>query len=226
MTKYIGYTRVSTKMQGESGLGLEAQRKTMEDYVKRQGGELVEVYEEIISGAAKTKPVLRVALKRAKADGATILFAKVDRATRSLLQFAQMIDNPEKVPVAACDLGMDMSEPAGKAMASMLAVFAEFEREQIRARTRDAYAAKLARGDGRNMLIGEYSKAQKEEWLGKNRDAVVIAADELRDQYGKVTGKAMAEVFESMGITTPRGNDNWQAIQAIRVLDALGIERR
>ena len=80
--KFVSYLRVSTDKQGRSGLGLEAQREAVAPYLNGGGWKLVAEYVETESGKRSDRPKLAAALGHAKAIGATVVFAKLDRLRR------------------------------------------------------------------------------------------------------------------------------------------------
>ena len=147
----VGYIRVSTSEQADSGAGLEAQRAAIRSEAERRGWQLVHVFED--AGASGKSLNGRRGLQRAleaieagTAEG--LVVAKLDRLSRSLLDFAALMERARKGGwnVIALDLGVDTSTPAGEMMASVLATFAQFERRLIGQRTKDALAIKRAQG--------------------------------------------------------------------------------
>ena len=147
----IGYARVSTDEQVESGAGLEAQRRAIRAEVKRRGWELVDLCEDAgASGKSMVKrPALVEALQRVEGGEADVLVvAKLDRLSRSLLDFASLMERARRKGwgLVALDLGVDTSSPSGEMLASVLAVFAQFERRLIGERTKAALAVKRAGG--------------------------------------------------------------------------------
>lgn len=149
--KALIYTRVSSTEQGRSGLSLEHQASTCEALAVQNGLEVVEVLTEIKSGkSVKSRPVLSEALARLKAGEAQVLIvAKLDRLSRSLLDFSTLLAQSEREgwSVVIGDLGLSTTTPVGRLQASIVAAVAEFERERIRERCRDAAASKRARGE-------------------------------------------------------------------------------
>lgn len=143
MKRVIGYTRVSTRAQGSSGLGLEAQRDAIERYCETRGYEIVRIDHEIASGALEvdSRPVLEAALKDAERGGCTLLVAKLCRLSRDSLLVKQMMRR--KVDFEDADSGPD----AGNLMLGLKAEFNEEERRKISERTKAALAAKRARGE-------------------------------------------------------------------------------
>lgn len=148
--KVVGYVRVSTEEQGRSGLGLKAQRNAIREECARRGWELVGIEEDVASDRSrKRRPGLARAVAACAAGTAEgLVAAKLDRLSRSLLDFAALLDDARRGgwTVVALDQGFDLSTPNGRAMAGMLAVFAQWERELIGERTSAALAAKRADG--------------------------------------------------------------------------------
>jgi DNA invertase Pin-like site-specific DNA recombinase len=142
----VGYTRVSTQEQGDSGLGLEAQRAAIVLYCTQRGWTLDTVYQDVASGAKLAgRPELDQALNH-QADA--IIVAKLDRLSRSLLDFASLLERSrtEGWALVALDLGVDTSTAAGEMMANVVASFAQYERRRISERTVDALKAARERG--------------------------------------------------------------------------------
>lgn len=146
----VGYIRVSTEEQADSGAGLEAQRSAIKSECERRHWNLLRIYEDFASGKSLNG---RHGLKEALAllDGggaAALVVAKLDRLSRSLLDFAALMERARQRgwALVALDLGVDTTTPSGEMMANVLAVFAQFERRLIGQRTRDALAIKKAQG--------------------------------------------------------------------------------
>lgn len=148
--KVVGYVRVSTEEQGRSGFGLKAQRAAIGDECERRGWTLLGIEEDIASGRSrKRRPGLERAVQSCRTREAEgVVAAKLDRLSRSLLDFASLLDEARRGEwtVVALDQGFDLATPNGRAMAGMLAVFAEWEREIIGERTSAGLAAKRAQG--------------------------------------------------------------------------------
>jgi DNA invertase Pin-like site-specific DNA recombinase len=146
----VGYVRVSTEEQGDSGAGLEAQRLQITAEVARRGWNLVRIYQDVISGKSINgrqglKDAL-AAIESGEADG--LVVAKLDRLSRSMLDFATLMERSRQNGWAliALDLGVDTTTPAGELVASVMASFAQHERRIIGQRTRDALAVKKSQG--------------------------------------------------------------------------------
>lgn len=147
--RVIGYARVSTEEQGVSGLGLQAQRSAIIAECERRGWELVKIAEDVGSGKNLKRPGVQAALDALTVgDANALVVAKLDRLSRSMLDFARIMSTAQKQSWAlvALDVNIDTSSPSGEAMAHMLATFAQFERRLISERTKQALAAKRASG--------------------------------------------------------------------------------
>lgn len=147
----IAYLRVSTEEQAESRAGLDAQRTAIEAAAALRGWEIVEW--RVDAGASgkslKGRPELAEALEGVRAGRASgLVVAKLDRLSRSVLDFAGLMADANKRGwnIVALDLGIDLSTPAGKLVAGMMANVAEWERDVISQRTKDGLAAKKAAG--------------------------------------------------------------------------------
>jgi DNA invertase Pin-like site-specific DNA recombinase len=143
----IAYYRVSTDRQGKSGLGLEAQRNQVAEYVRQHGFALMEEHTEVESTRKKKRPVLEQALKSCRKHKATLIIAKLDRLGRSVHFISNLLES--KVEFVAVDFPQ-----ANKFTMHMLAAFAEYERDQISDRTKKALAAAARRG----VKLGTYGK--------------------------------------------------------------------
>jgi DNA invertase Pin-like site-specific DNA recombinase len=148
--RVIGYARVSTEEQAVSGAGLEAQRRAIVAECRRRGWELVETIDDAGYSAKDMKrPGVQEALRALEAGAAkALVVAKLDRLSRSMLDFAALMATAQKQSWAlvALDCAVDTSTPAGEAMAHVLATFGQFERRLISQRTKEALAVKKASG--------------------------------------------------------------------------------
>lgn len=137
-TSYVPYYRVSTARQGQSGLGLEAQRAAVAAFVA-DPAQLLGEYVEIESGKKNQRPQLLAAIDAARAVGATLLIAKLDRLSRNAGFIFALRDSG--VAFVCCDM-----PDANTLTVGLFAVIAQHEREMISERTIDALTAKKARG--------------------------------------------------------------------------------
>jgi DNA invertase Pin-like site-specific DNA recombinase len=151
VVRAVGYRRVSTVEQADSGAGLAAQQTIIEAEAARRGWVLVEVHtDEAASGKSLVGRVaLEAAIAAVESGRADVLVvAKLDRLSRSLLDFANLMARAQTKGwnLVALDLGIDLSTPAGEFLASVMASAAQWERRIIGQRTREGMAAKKAAG--------------------------------------------------------------------------------
>ena len=148
--RVVAYIRVSTEEQRESGAGLAAQHAAIVAECERRGWHLLDVIEDAGYSAKDLKrPGVRIALEILRDGGAdALVVAKLDRLSRSMLDFASIMASAQKQGwgLIALDCAVDTTTPAGEAMANVLATFAQFERRSISQRTKDALAIKKAQG--------------------------------------------------------------------------------
>src|SRR5262249_40481249 len=152
MRPAIGYIRVSSEEQADSGLGLEAQRQRINAYCEMKGLKLAGVFEDPgVSGGKPlgTRPSGTRLLAEAKRSRGIVVVARLDRLFRSVADAAQTIASFDKlgIELVAISEGFDMTNPYGRAMAQMASVFAELERAMIRERTKAAMKVKRGRGE-------------------------------------------------------------------------------
>src|SRR5690606_18203824 len=135
--------------QARSGLGLEAQRSRIADEAGRRGWVITWACDDGYTASNLNRPALTDSLAALRAgEGAGLVVAKLDRLSRSLMDFAALMETArsEGWAVVALDLGVDMSTPSGEMLANVLASFAQYERRLIGQRTTDALAALRALG--------------------------------------------------------------------------------
>jgi DNA invertase Pin-like site-specific DNA recombinase len=205
--RVLGYARVSTDEQRSSGAGLAAQRAAIVAECRRRGWDLVEVIEDAgLSGKDLKRPGIQAALDTlARGDAAALVVAKLDRLSRSMLDFAAIMTQAQKQSWAlvALDVNVDTTTPAGEAMAHVMATFAQFERRLIGQRTREALEAKRRQGVrlGRPPAIGPE------------------LADRIRhERAAGATLRQIAQGLTDEGIPTPRGGREWRPSSLERVL--------
>jgi len=202
----IGYVRVSTEEQGVSGAGLQAQRAAIIAECEKRGWELLEIVEDVgRSGKDLKRPGIRAALDSLAAGHASgLVVAKLDRLSRSMLDFAGLMATAQKQSWAllAIDVAVDTTTPSGEAMASMLAVFGQFERRLISERTKQALAQKRAAG----VRLGAPPMINAS-----------IANCVRQERADGVTLREIAARLNDDGVPTARGG-RWHASTLQRVL--------
>ena len=133
MERYVAYYRVSTKKQGESGLGLEAQVRMVEGYARN--GVIIKEFTEKETGTSKReRPILAEAIEMCKETGAKLLIAKLDRLARDVHFISSL--SRTGVDFICCD-----NPNANKLTINLLASVAESEAEAISARTKAGLAS-------------------------------------------------------------------------------------
>ena len=162
---------MSTARQGLSGLGLEAQRKAIEDFAASRGADVLAHFTEIESGRRADRPELAKALHHAKVTGATLVIAKLDRLSRNAAFLLALRDSGVRF------VAVDMPE-ANDLTVGIMALVAEAEREAISRRTKEALAVAKARG----VKLGNPNGAEALRRAGKGGVALraVVAANAER----------------------------------------------
>lgn len=187
-TPVIGYIRVSTDEQGDSGLGLEAQEATIRSACEHRGWQLTEIVSEVAS--AKTtmrRPLLNAALSALDAKGGpeAIVVAKLDRLTRSVADGGRLFERAKAKGwgIVALDLGVDTTTAAGELVANVMVAVGQWERKVIGERTSAALRAKVARGEpvGRPRTMPDSTLARLSELRGQGMSYTQIA-DTLNEE--------------------------------------------
>ena len=146
----IGYVRVSTDQQVDSGAGLASQKAAIIAECERNGWHLAELIEDGgISGKTLNRPGLQKALEMLnKGEADVLMAAKLDRLSRSVKDVCQVGDMAQHYGwhLSLLDARLDTTTPHGRAQLSMMATFAQLERELIAQRTREGLAEKKAQG--------------------------------------------------------------------------------
>ena len=220
MIRYVIYRRVSTKEQGKSGLGLEAQDRDIGLFLDTYAGALWEVvaeFTEIDSGGDDDRPVLREAVTTAKKEKAILLVAKLDRLSRRVSFISSLMEDKR------LDFKVAVMPNADKFQLHIYAALAEQERDFISQRTKAALAEAKARGTSlgglrdttmkRNAVLREQANDR-----AKKLEGIVTP---LRDRGESL--RTIARVLNDAGIQTPRGT-LWQAVQVKRLLQRIDME--
>lgn len=148
--RVLAYVRVSTTEQADSGLGLAAQRATIEGWARAHRVKADDLHwftDGGVSGSTLLRPQMQALLGSLR-PGDRVVVAKLDRLSRSLLDFAELLQRSQQEGwgIVALDLGLDLSTPTGRLVAGVMASVAEWERATIGARTADALAQARKRG--------------------------------------------------------------------------------
>jgi len=214
--RYVIYYRVSTKKQGESGLGLEAQKRDVSIYLENycNNCEVVSEFIEVESGKNNKRPELTEAITTAKKHRATLLVAKLDRLSRKVSFIAGLLEDKE------LNFKVAQMPNADKFQLHIYAALAEQERDFISARTKAALAEAKARGvklGGLRDKTNERNKVRQKQAL-ENAQQYRSIIEPLREQ-----GQSLAAIAESMnraGLKTPRAKQ-FTAMGVKRIIDRL-----
>lgn len=227
MQQSIGYLRVSTREQGDSRNGLDAQRQALKDFAQAHGYTLLNIREEVASGALglEGRPILQKVLAQAKRERCTVLVSKLDRLSRDVAFIAGLMS--QRVPFVVAALGPDV-DPF---MLHIHAAVAEQERRMIGERTRLA----LAQLKGRGVVLGNLPSLPRAGASGRQVQraqadafAMRLQPTVARMQREGMTLKAMAQELNDNGTPTARGG-SWGATTVANLLgrlDAMENEER
>lgn len=217
-SKYIAYYRVSTLKQGQSGLGLEAQQLAVAAYLQQADAYLQNEFTEIETGkganALAKRPQLRAALDACRKQNAVLIIAKLDRLARNVHFVSGLLETGVEFVAA------DMPQ-ANKVMIQMYSVMAEWERDQISARTKSALAAAKARG----VILGSAGSTNLKHNIEERKAKADAFAKKLEEvirgfQAIELSHRAMKEQLNQLGIPAARGG-KWSLVQVQRLLSRL-----
>jgi DNA invertase Pin-like site-specific DNA recombinase len=190
---FLAYTRVSTHEQGESGLSLEAQERTLRDEAARRGWD-VELVSEVASTRRRDRRFETVLDNLDAGLHEGLMVTALDRMVRSNYEFARLLERSQRRGWELVMLwpNVDTTDPYGKAFAQTASIWAELERNLISRRTREAMAAKKAQGP--------YGRPQIPEPLRTRIRALHAGGDGYAD---------ICRTLEAEGVPTPRGGARW-----------------
>ena len=213
MPTFIAYYRVSTQSQGQSGLGLDAQKAAVQAYVQSIGGTVLAEYKEVESGAIDDRTELIVALKHCRSQKAMLVIAKLDRLARSVHFISELLRSG--VEFVAADM-----PHANKLTIHIIAAVAEYEREVIAQRTKASLAAAKARG----VRLGNPNAAgQSKIASDKTRDRAdayakgIMPVIQALQVQGVSSFSHLAKALEQSGVRTQRGG-RWTAAGVRNIL--------
>jgi DNA invertase Pin-like site-specific DNA recombinase len=211
---FVAYYRVSTARQGRSGLGLEAQRKAVADFLNGASSELSAEFVEVESGKNNERPQLEQALATCELSGATLVVAKLDRLSRNLAFLAKLQESGTRF------LAADMPE-ANELTIHIMAAVAQAERKAISIRTKEALAAAKARGvrlGGNRGNLDDLRRGPAKSAEVRRRRAAERAQKVCRQISALTEGaqplslRKIAIALNDRGISAPRGG-KWHASQ-------------
>lgn len=209
---YVAYYRVSTRAQGESGLGLEGQRAAVAGFVK---GAILAEYTEVESGKNNQRVQLAAAIGRAKKEEAILIIAKLDRLSRNASFIFTLRDSGVNFQC------VDMPD-ANTLTIGIFATLAQHERELISSRTKAALQAKRAQG----VLLGKPENLTPEGQRkgGETTRRHALANENNRRATSMIalmrqTGQNLTQIAAALnraGFRTSRGGQ-FQATQVMRL---------
>jgi len=216
MKQYIGYFRVSTGKQAVSGLGMEAQASTVQAYLDRTGGVMLEQYTETESGKKSDRTELNKALRMCRLQNAVLLVAKLDRLARDVSMITKLRDS--KIRFVAADM-----PEANELTVNIMASMAQHEARMISQRTKAA----LAEAKKRGVVLGN---PRLDECRNTDTTAARAARSRKAEQYRSdmrevisdmgegLTMRQIAAELERRGFKTAGGKATWYPAQVQRVL--------
>jgi len=225
MNNTIGYIRVSTKRQGRSGLGLEAQQEALDAYRRENGGRILATYKEVETGKTTDadRQELARAIAHAKRSGATLAVAKLDRLARNAAFLLTL--QASGLPMVFLDL-----PGANEFTIGVMALVAQHEAKMISERTKAALAAYKKRGGKLGAALPQCRHNLSEKARAKGTRAAAKARTEYaRQAYvdlvpimlewreSGLSQQAIADKLNEQGHTTRRGKP-WNQVQVMRVL--------
>lgn len=227
--RFVSYLRVSTQKQGISGLGLDAQREAVANYLNGGNWKLLDEFVEVETGKRNDRPELAKALRACRKHKATLVVAKLDRLARNARFLLTLVEESAEKGVVFCDLPSIPEGPTGKFLLASMANVAELEAGLISQRTKAALAAAKARGKklgGCRVSASQWQEitaaahqAHREK-AAEGRALVLPVIRELQAS-GATSLRAIAAGLNTRGIDAPRRGE-WSAIQVKRVLDKAG----
>jgi DNA invertase Pin-like site-specific DNA recombinase len=216
---FIAYYRVSTDRQGRSGLGLDAQRRAVDEYLTGIGVKPVSHFVEVESGKKNDRPELAKALSACRKHGARLIIAKLDRLARNVAFVSNLMESG--VDFVAVDM-----PSANRLTIHILAAVAEHEREMISARTKAALASAKARGTPLGFANPQLAAVQADASRA-DADRVIAEADRYAANVvpviedirasGVTSLMGIARTLSARGIATRRGGE-WTATSVRNVL--------
>ena len=214
----VAYVRCSTRRQGESGLGLEAQEESIARYSAAAGRPVIASFTEVESGRKSDRPELAKALDHARRARAALVIAKLDRLARNVAFLANLME--AGVEFVACD-----QPSANQLTIHILAAVAEDEARRISERTKVALAAARARGvvlgrdnrtaEGRARGRAESARVRSER-ANADHAPILPLVRELR--AAGLSQRAIADRLNGDGHLTRTGRP-WHQVAVMRLLD-------
>ena len=197
----IAYTRVSTKEQGKSSLGLDAQMNTIVSFCSKENMPLVSMFQDVDSGGKDDRDGLNEAIQYAQENGATIIVAKLDRLSRDVHFISGLMKH--NVPFIVAELGKDVPT----FMLHVYASFAQLEREMIGKRTKEALAQAKKRGVRLGTSIKKVRESARQANIERGTSSYerIITHVKKAMEEGSHSLNEIARWLNEHGVKTPRG---------------------
>lgn len=190
--KYCTYIRVSTQRQNTQGLGMDAQREMCERFVSARGGEICKEFSDVESGKSRTRKGLWTAIEFCKANDVPLVIPRLDRLSRDI-EFTFKVINTG-IEIHFTDMPMVNTMILG-----VFASVAQYERELISLRTKQAFDAKRKRGEAMGGAVGQW---------GKNTNKT----EEDREKQLEFARERMAESKRVVAQNNPHNRAFWEFI--------------
>ena len=204
-TTYIAYLRQSTQKQEISGLGIEAQREFIQNYLQEK--KPVSEYIETESGKKSDRPKLTEALEECRKNGSVLIVAKLDRLSRNVAFTSKLLESD--VEIVFCDF-----PEANKLVLHIISSIAEYEANHISQRTVQSLKAKKARGiklgkpenllDNLERAVRNSNRTNRQKALDNpnNKRAVALLKKLVQEE---ISLSEMARILNKEGFVTARG---------------------
>ena len=226
MQQVVGYVRVSSEQQAVSGVSLEAQEARIRAMAVVQGVELAEV---IADAGESAKSLQRPGMARLLAlidakQVQVVIVAKLDRLTRSVRDLADLLDRFEKrgVSLVSVSESLDTGTAAGRLVLNVMMSVAQWEREAIGERTREALRHKKSSGQRVGTVAYGFEVSEDGKTLVTNphEQAILDVIHELRAQ--KLSFRQIAKELNHRGLQT-RSGSRWRFQYVDRLVDSQPI---
>lgn len=211
-SKLVSYIRVSTQRQGESGLGLEAQRTSVQSFANGNASKIIAEFVEVESGKRTNRAQLAAALDFCRKNDAVLVIAKLDRLARNVHFISGLLESGVRFHAA------DMPS-ADRFMLHVYAAMAEEEGRRISERTKAALAAARARG----VKLGATGQALADKHKARaDAFALSIAPTIQAHRAAGLSVRKIAERLNQDGVPTLSGS-KWHSTTVQRIVKRLKV---
>ena len=228
--KALGYIRVSTELQAADGVSLDAQRESIEDYCRIQGLNLIAVYQDDHTGKTLKRKGFQAALDHMKQSGATLVALKLDRITRNVGDLDYLLKtyfgDGKQFALKLVQFPVDTGSSIGRLILNIICSVAQWEREEICARTQMGLAYLKKQGVRLGGAPYGMRRSDEEDEFGRR-----VLVDDPREQN---TIARICELFDGdtslhkiVKILTDEGHQpkekgEWSRLAVARILERTG----